>query len=178
MSTWVLGLGLQTLHEVWVRVCKHCMSLGLGLQILHEVWVWVCKYCTSLETVQKERVSAEQTGVMRGVTIAQVLGTDMKKHFDITSKFQVSPSKRFSNRLLQATVSDPILQTCMPAMQQHCAHTTSNVSAVVWKVISSMADQPTLSCFHVCCCCTLCSAAPMLRLPGHAKQTAAQQQLL
>lgn len=43
--------------------------------------------------VQKERVSAEQIGVMRGVTISEVLGTDMKKHFDITSRFQVSPPK-------------------------------------------------------------------------------------
>jgi len=55
---------------------------------------------------------------MRGVTIAQVLGTDMKKHFDITSRFQVSPPNRFSNRLLQPKVSDPILQTCMTSMQQ------------------------------------------------------------
>ncbi len=72
----------------------------------------------SVEAVQKERVSAEQNGVMRGVTIAQVLGTDMKKHFDITSRFQVSPPNRFSNRLLQPKVSDPILQTCMTSMQQ------------------------------------------------------------
>ena len=48
---------------------------------------------------QKERVSAEQVGAMRGVTITEVLGTDMKKHFDITSRFQVSPPKRFSNRI-------------------------------------------------------------------------------
>ena len=41
-------------------------------------------------TLQKERVSAEQVGMMRGVTISEVLGTDMKKHFDITSRFQVS----------------------------------------------------------------------------------------
>lgn len=41
--------------------------------------------------VQKERVSAEQVGVVRGVAIAEVLGTDMKKHFDITSRFQVKP---------------------------------------------------------------------------------------
>ncbi|KAA6420588.1 MAG: hypothetical protein FRX49_09381 [Trebouxia sp. A1-2] len=36
-----------------------------------------------------ERVSAEQVGAMRAVSIAQVLGTDMKKHFDITSRFQM-----------------------------------------------------------------------------------------
>lgn len=66
--------------------------------------------------VQKERVSAEQVGAMRAVSIAQVLGTDMKKHFDITSRFQVSPPTCFSNRLLQARASDPISQTCMTAM--------------------------------------------------------------
>ncbi len=131
----------------------------------------------SVEAVQKERVSAEQSGVMRGVTIAQVLGTDMKKHFDITSRFQVSPPKHSSNGLLQAQVSDPTLQACMTAMQQHCAHTL-NVSAVVWKVISWWQICYTLSCFHVCCCCVLCSTVPMLQLPIHAKQTATQQQLL
>ncbi|DBB02619.1 TPA: putative 3',5'-cyclic phosphodiesterase pde-3 [Trebouxia sp. C0006] len=39
--------------------------------------------------LSKERVSAEQVGTMRGVTISEVLGTDMKKHFDITSRFQM-----------------------------------------------------------------------------------------
>ncbi len=49
--------------------------------------------------LQKERVSAEQVGAMRGVTISEVLGTDMKKHFDITSRFQVSPSKALQQRI-------------------------------------------------------------------------------
>ena len=34
---------------------------------------------------------SEQMAEMRAMCISQVLGTDMKKHFDITSRFQVSP---------------------------------------------------------------------------------------
>ncbi len=103
--------------------------------------------------VQKERVSAEQVGVVRGVTIAEVLGTDMKKHFDITSRFQVSPTKRFSNKLLQAKLTDPILQTCMTAMQQSLSTQTLDVPAIMWKVKSPMADQlhAFMSVAVVCC---------------------------
>ena len=33
---------------------------------------------------------AESMGELRFMCISQVLGTDMKKHFDISSRFQVS----------------------------------------------------------------------------------------
>jgi hypothetical protein len=118
--------------------------------------------------VQKERVSAEQVGVVRGVAIAEVLGTDMKKHFDITSRFQVKPTKRFSNRLLQAKLTDPILQTCMTAMQQSLS--TQNLGCTRNNVESEIPPGRSATCFHVCCCCVLRSIVPILQLPIHAKR--------
>lgn len=58
-------------------------------------------------------VLCEQFGVMRpseemvevrAMCISQVLGTDMKKHFDITSRFQVSPSPLLPSPHLRLTL--------------------------------------------------------------------------
>ena len=40
--------------------------------------------------LQYNMLSGEVIRHVRGVCISQVLGTDMKKHFDILSRFQVS----------------------------------------------------------------------------------------
>ena len=43
-----------------------------------------------MQGVLDASASAEARSQLRATTVSQVLGTDMKKHFDITSRFQVS----------------------------------------------------------------------------------------
>lgn len=40
--------------------------------------------------ISSQRLLEDQAEI-RSMCISQVLGTDMKKHFDITSRFQVKP---------------------------------------------------------------------------------------
>ena len=44
------------------------------------------RLCNTLQAIHG---SAEDIAQLRIVAVNQVLGTDMKKHFDITSRFQV-----------------------------------------------------------------------------------------
>ena len=46
-------------------------------------------FVTKPAIVQPQSMSPEEVGIARNCAITQILGTDMKKHFDILSRFQV-----------------------------------------------------------------------------------------
>ena len=59
----------------------------------------------SLDLQARSRVDDEGRLAARSQAVHQVLGTDMKKHFDITSRFQVTLLKLAARLLLALTVA-------------------------------------------------------------------------
>ncbi len=73
-----------------VKLClqqrKTCQFEGQipFLMVLHEAFS-----NTKRAFVQPQSMSPEEVGMAHNCAITQILGTDMKKHFDILSRFQV-----------------------------------------------------------------------------------------
>ena len=69
---------------------------------------------------------------VRSVCINQILGTDMKKHFDITSRFQVSPQAK-QNKFCYN------LQSCLHSMHHAVEHASFDVlmAATLFLICSS-----------------------------------------
>ena len=81
----------QTLSDQSSCACsnaKHCVSVMVKSSC--DVFIYVKCFSTQKPAVmQPQSLSPEEVGVARNCAISQILGTDMKKHFDILSRFQV-----------------------------------------------------------------------------------------
>ncbi len=70
--------------------CMLYMSTLCKTHVCCEAFFWVQqRSCQHMLCVQMSVVRSENMLVLRSTCINMVLGTDMKKHFDIVSRFQV-----------------------------------------------------------------------------------------
>ena len=154
-----------------------CTLVSYCISIVTPHSVRICCFKLLLY-IQVDRLSAERRAAARYVSVSQVLGTDMKKHFDILSRFQVGV-------LLCALQERQVL---VVAMMASCVNiciafmtlTTCGASSTGPAHTSSLCCN--LSLVHRCLCCTIlpfcCAENECYRPPSNTRQKEGNKQLV